>query len=758
MGSKFRGKNTNSKHKPNKSKFKRHNGKSKPKQKQNQNKHSSRFLAKVQNQEAEERLKKQRMRDLEIQNQQSDSSEEEQVENPLNMLLSSFNNREVKDSKACSSDEDSIGSDSDDDENLDDENLDDEELDDEDMSDEDNKDDNLEDNEDAEMHSDNDESDNKETQEKIDLPGSADATEDLPASDNFSMHLDHELSPELLNILSNKPVKSSNHELTWPALGKLFVDIPTCDKPVDKTIKTLDDDVTYATEGTKPERIDLNKLDWLKIGLKQQLIPHVVKEVTPLQSELFSIMNNYQDLYYPNRTLQNGEEVRYTYCLHVLNHALKTRTKVLHHNSKILQNKNEVPDRFRDQGFVRPRILIVVPFRDSALKIVKILTNLLVPNRGGGVQNSLRFEQEYGGESIAFPKHNPKPEDYEQLFTGNTDDTFKLGVAVTKKSIKLYADYYGSDIIIASPLGLRMSVGAPGESHRDYDFLSSVELLVMDQADVFLAQNWDHILHTMEHMHLQPKESHDTDFARVRMWALNGHTRLYRQTILLSSHDIPQLRAFVRGRCSNYRGSVRVVNPVIGGSIREVVVTLPQVFHRITCATAAEAIDARFNYFTKKVLGQYRSPAMAQCLLYIPDYFDYVRLRNYFKREEINFTQICEYTKDSKMARARDMFFHGIAPIMLYSERAHYFRRSRIKGIRHIIFYQPPGWPHFYSEMCNLMQEANQNRKTGVDNNMTVTILFTKHDLLQVAGIVGTERAGQLTHSNKDVHMFMTGD
>lgn len=50
------------------------------------------------------------------------------------------------------------------------------------------------------------------------------------------------------------------------------------------------------------------------------------------------------------------------------------------------------------------------------------------------------------------------------------------------------------------------------------------------------------------------------------------------------------------------------------------------------------------------------------------------------------------------------MFYHNEAKILLYSERFHFFRRINLKGIRHLIFYQPPTIPHFYAEMCNLMQ------------------------------------------------------
>ena len=83
------------------------------------------------------------------------------------------------------------------------------------------------------------------------------------------------------------------------------------------------------------------------------------------------------------------------------------------------------------------------------------------------------------------------------------------------KAVKLFADFYASDLIVCSPLGLRLVVGpgtfvervrsilplirrrdaagTEGDAERDYDFLSSIEVLVMDQAEVFSLQNFAHL-------------------------------------------------------------------------------------------------------------------------------------------------------------------------------------------------------------------------------------------------------------------------
>ncbi|XP_047537007.1 U3 small nucleolar RNA-associated protein 25 homolog [Vanessa atalanta] len=604
--------------------------------------------------------------------------------------------------------------------------------------------------------------------EECDPESEVDATEDP-----FSKHLQYELQDELLVSLSNIPRTEKHITKSWSVLGNLAISIP---QPVETSSKkskpkfSILEEKTYAPIASIPQAY--NKVNFNQLYIKSQISGNVVSAnkinlikrdldiadvLTPLQKELFSVINNYQDLMFPERTFTNADEIRFTYCLHVVNHMLKTRTKILHHNAK-LAKKSDLSEEYRDQGLVRPKVLILVPFKDAAYRVVKTLIDLVVPKEAGQVVNKNRFEDDFTGGELIMPSKNPKPEDYELLFSGNTDDTFRLGMTLTKKTLKLYTDFYSSDILIASPLGLRMIVGAEGEEDRDFDFLASIELLIMDQTDIFYMQNWDHLLHILDHFHMQPKKTHGTDFSRVRSWAVNGWTKYYRQTLVFSSIPLPEIMSVMNKKCQNYAGKVLVVNKPDVGSIQQVLVQVPQLFHRFNAANPLASVDARFEYFVKEILPKQRDTLMSHTLIYVPSYFDFVRIRNYFKKEDIGFVQICEYSKDAKIARARDMFFHTEAHFLLYSERVHFFRRFRIKGVRHIIFYQPPTYPHFYSEMCNLMQESNQNKYGGSDCNMTVTVLYCKYDMQRAAAILGADRIARMAASEKSVHMYVTGD
>ena len=76
--------------------------------------------------------------------------------------------------------------------------------------------------------------------------------------------------------------------------------------------------------------------------------------------------------------------------------------------------------------------------------------------------NKKRFYDEFGESDDGDSSKDVRPDDFKQMFTGNIDDFFRLGISVTRKSMKLYEKFYSADIIIASPLGLRTIIGNQG--------------------------------------------------------------------------------------------------------------------------------------------------------------------------------------------------------------------------------------------------------------------------------------------------------
>ena len=169
-------------------------------------------------------------------------------------------------------------------------------------------------------------------------------------------------------------------------------------------------------------------------------------------------------------------------------------------------------------------------------------------------------------------------------------------------------------------------------------------------------------MHIFQHLHLQPREQHGTDLGkallkridlivlkleifiagRVRLWALNGYSPHYRQNLIFSSVALPEAAALFSRRGTNFAGKVRVENAVATSAttVCRVVVQLPQAFHRFPTTAAAQSADDRFHFFTKKIIPQYRDALMSNTLIYIPSYYDYVRLRNFLHKEDYNFGQV----------------------------------------------------------------------------------------------------------------------
>jgi len=90
---------------------------------------------------------------------------------------------------------------------------------------------------------------------------------------------------------------------------------------------------------------------------------------------------------------------------------------------------------------------------------------------------------------------------------------------------------------------------------------------------------------------------------------------------------------------------------------------------------------------------------------------------------------------------------YGMCVSLLYFPFSALILNIYIRGIRNVIFYGLPQYPHFYSEILNLLQESELDVST-------VTALYSKFDIYQLQGIVGDDRARIMLGSDKDTHMF----
>lgn len=484
----------------------------------------------------------------------------------------------------------------------------------------------------------------------------------------------------------------------------------------------------------------------------------------------FSLFNSYRDILHHNKKpfyLKGREEdssVMDAYLMHSLNHIFITRDLVTKNDAKVAKHQKSAKeeiltgDGLLDQGFTRPKILILLPLASIAFRVVKRLIQLTPSAHKVNVEHLDRFSDEFGtgvaddneddegnDNEISKSQKRSKPSDYQALFDGNNNDHFMIGIKFTRRSIKLYGDFYSSDMIVASPLGLITKIGeAEVEKEKDVDYLSSIEVLIIDHSDIIAMQNWSHVSTVVEQLNHIPSKQHGTNIMRIREWYLDGHAQFYRQTIILGSHLNPEINALFNRHCINYQGKVKMLCEH-KSVLPKVLLQVRQIYERFDVESIEDVDDARLEYFSKKVFPKIKDSIQGGIMIFISSYFEFVRVRNFLKSQDASFCLLGEYTKQSDISRARVWFFQGKRKIMLYTERAHFYHRYKIRGIQNLVIYSLPERKEFYPEIVNMLEGSD---------SMTCTALFSRFDQLRLERIVGTSPAKRMVASEKGVFIF----
>lgn len=574
-----------------------------------------------------------------------------------------------------------------------------------------------------------------------------DVEEDAP-KDPFEAHF---------NLVTEEYIDAKSKELTenprWPISSR----------------STIPDLVYTTTTQTPPggalaepvqKHLLFSEYNSVKQRLKREYLENHPDALKPLEADLLCNMLSYKDVSFPTQSFKTTSYKK-LYLTHILNHIFKTRDRVLKNNDKIrayndglkngtLNSGTQEPE-LRDQGFTRPKALILLPTRNAAYEVVEQLIKLSGSEQQ---ENRKKFRDKF---YLAGGPPETKPDDFRQMFKGNSNDFFSLGIKFTRKTVKLYSPFFTSDILVASPIGLSMILEDPKQSKRQYDFLSSIEILAIDQANQIEMQNWDHVGTVLKYLNKIPKEFHGADFSRIRMWAINDQLKMLRQSLVFNEFATPSTNSVI-SKSANIAGKVRYKPTITSQTciMNSVGLKVKQIFLRFDALDPQTNYESRFKFFINSVLPSITKQSSYEdgLLIYIPSYFDYVRVKNYMKTStKFDFAAIDEYSSRSKVSRARQNFGLGKAKMMLYTERVHHFRRFELHGVKNVLIYEVPSNPLFYKELLRFVGRSVFKSEADIDLSFVKTI-YSKWDAAALERIVGNERAPVLCNSVNELYEF----
>ena len=337
---------------------------------------------------------------------------------------------------------------------------------------------------------------------------------------------------------------------------------------------------------------------------------------------------------------------------------------------------------------------------------------------------------------------------------GNLNDVFALGIEFRKKSMKLFSEFYKSDIVLASTMGLKKVIGE--DKKYDADFLSSVELVIVDSLETINMQNIEHLQFCLEQLNLKPVEQRDADINRVQMHHIEKKSCEFRQLVFLSQITTPVLNSTFLKNSKNITGKSFVkLNYDTKKWVSKIKVPgLVLMFKKLNSkkdGVLQSQSNLRLKYFSEKLLKDIKSRSQSGVLIFLPDHFDYIRVKNLMnKRMKIdpgdNFAELNEYDSVTKRKNQRRMFSKddGIeAKCLLFTERYYFYHRKFPPrgSVKNVVFYGLPSFDRYFYDMCSCVEPGEQ---------AFVHVMFFENEFEQLARLVGKAKALEMVKGGGD--------
>ena len=529
------------------------------------------------------------------------------------------------------------------------------------------------------------------------------------------------------NLIGEYDYKDRNGNLTlnkYTNISRWFKDVDILD--IEKTITYNQKYELFEKENFYPlfyRYLDSYKdiqVNWNNLEIRTELMKiylfhilnHILKrkEEIELNDNIDKIINNttITDNQKLNEELFRSHESEFLseyYIKHVnkktkIDDSYQNKDFITYHK-EIKENYNNSNDKneidIKDQGFTCPKILILVPYKKHAKLILEEMINILTNNNWKGITNKKKFKDEYSE------------------FDSN-DDCFRMGINVSffENKIKLYSPFDESDIIIASPLGLKLAT--PNENDKTfknnkvYDFLSSIEIFLMDFSEVFIYQNMEHLNEILSFINRPPKNNQNiVDINRIKESYANNYGEYLRQNIIISNFKCLDIDLSINEISKNINGKVLFDGPyenqpeLIKEEFREKYNDLNSKNYEIRYEfkilrdlKGENDYDEKFSYFTKNIWQNLYESFEKHTIIFISSTFDYLRLKSFFKQKSKSVCYISEDTDKKDWQRNRLYFENGKYKFLLYNERAHVYKKINLKFAKNIFFYSLPEDPKIF--------------------------------------------------------------
>jgi U3 small nucleolar RNA-associated protein 25 len=418
---------------------------------------------------------------------------------------------------------------------------------------------------------------------------------------------------------------------------------------------------------------------------------------TACPSSFSTLLGNYPDVLC--NELQPSENLITKVLLsHVLNHIYKSKSLISENNSS--------PSPIKDQAFTPAIVLLLVPDLEKAKNVIDFF-----------------LDSHCKGQSKRMTKFSRKK--YSEVFHEDFDpkaDAVKFGITFGERDLNLFSSFKRSDLILATPLSLRQGIEKKGSP--DTGILCSVEICVVLECAELLMQNWEHVETVFENMNCLPdRDSVSNDLNRIRDSYLDGNSRKYRQLIISSPFFTPVIMNLFNSNL-NFRGKVRTVLHFSPSSLKTI-----QKFKKFNPGTSSEISMKRFEFFVG-IWGRLKEEMREKSVLFISDYFEFVRVKAWLEENDPGVLCLSEYTCKPERQRCLALWKNRSNQVLCITERLVFFRPFSFDDVGNVVFYEIPVFAKRYFEIVEKAQES--------------LALYSRFDAFALQRVVGDAQAQKM--------------